>query len=455
MERRKICMEKNEGRTTMINAIKYRVFTLFSSKLFRSLMTFVALLLLSGCGDNDSDTSAGKEGNIEAQTYCWQAPIAWAVTDMLNQLYDKSVDKVTSGGGNIILIAFAIWMAFKLLKVLGSFKEENLGEVWTEIIQKATLCAVCFYFVSNTNNIASAFNTFVLPIYRTILELGTEAVGPGDSITINLGIFGELTFGSSTHSCPAINTNLDMNQLSETVNGISTCMICRINSRLNVGVQIGINLIASMRIGAILVGIALIIFFTATKLFFVFFLIDSLFRLNFAAYLLPVLIMGIPFNYTRKWSKHGFLMFLNSSGIMLFIGLLINVAVNAIQAIVSGDGERYDYEAFENSGIALLVILLIAVLLMNIPAMGVALADKFIGGGGGMEFQQKVQKFVMNMIKKAGSSALSVVTSGTSSLITKTMEKHEETRQMLTNFNIKRDSLSKSISALGGHNDDN
>ncbi len=438
----------------MINILKYRFYSLFTTKLLRFLLPFVACFFLSGC-ENFDDTSAGKDGNIAAQIACWQTSITRAVAAMIDNLYSHSAQKVVNGGANIVLLAFAIWMAFKLLKVLGSFKEENLGEVWTEILQKLFLCSFCAYLIKDTSTVNYAINTFVLPIYRTIIELGLNAMGKEKLFSINLGIFGTLTFSANDPVCPTL-TTLDrdgMNSLSSAISGVTDCMVCRISSRLNTGVQIAINLISSMRIGAILVGIVLMLFFTVAKIFFVFFLIDSLFRLNFAAYLLPILIMGIPFNYTRKWSKHGFLMFLNSSGILLFLGLLISVAVGAIEKIVV-DGGPYDYASFEGLGNAMLTICLIAILLINIPAMGVALADKFIGGGGGMEFQQKVSKFVFNSIKKAGAAAMAGVTGGVTSLITKTMEKHEVTREMLTNLREKNNSLSNAINSLGGRNDD-
>lgn len=437
----------------MMKAIRYKIYSLFTSKTLRSLMLFAVLFLLSGC-KKYADTSAGKDGNLAAQIDCWQTSITQAVTYMLNDLYNHSAGAVAGGGANLILIAFAIWMAFKLLKVLGSFKEENLGEVWTEIFQKLFLCAFCAFIILETKHIDDAINMFVLPIYHAIIELGLRVLDDSRSGVIDLGIFGKLVFGHDNEICPINSNTIEMSSLKENIDYVSGCIVCRISSRLNTGVQIGINLIASVRLGAVLVGLALMLFFTVAKIFFIFFLIDSLFRLNFAVYLLPILIMGVPFNYTRKWSKHGFLMFLNSSGIMLFIGLLVSVAVGAIESVVIGPGPGYNYDDFEGFGTAMLVVFLISILLINIPAMGVALADKFIGGGGGMEFQQKVSKFAMNLVKKAGSAVLASLTGGTTSLITKTMEKHETTREILSNLREKNNSLSNSINSLGGHNDD-
>ena len=169
--------------------------------------------------------------------------------------------------------------------------------------------------------------TFVLPIYQTIYELAwlnSSSMEGADSLSLG-EIFGTVIFNTQSSDCTSPTTSWSMASLGYYVRTITDCMVCRINDRLNGGIQIAINLIVSMRIGAILVGIVLLLFYTAAKIFFVFFLIDSLFRINFAVYLIPVLILGIPFNYTRKWSKHGLLMFLNSSGILLFLSIpLVN-----------------------------------------------------------------------------------------------------------------------------------
>ncbi|MBR2273991.1 MAG: hypothetical protein IJ864_04090 [Alphaproteobacteria bacterium] len=440
----------------MINFLKYKLYSLLSSDKLRSIMLFAAVFLLSGC-DNAEDTSAGKDNNISEQANCWQTQIAHTVTHALDTLYKFSADKVVKGGANLVLVGFAVWLAFKLLKVLGSFKEENLGEVWTEILQKLVLCAGCAFCVASADRMTGAINSLILPLYTTILELGARTMEYGKTSTqgFNLGeIFGQLLFAHSNDACAIVPKELSIAALdggSTNINTLSDCMICRINDRLNVGVQLGINMIVSMRLGALLIGIFVIVLFTAAKLFFVLYLVDALFRLNFAVYLLPVLIMGIPFKFTRKWSKQGLLLFLNSAGIMLFLGMLISIAVRAIEASITGG---YDYDSFEGLGTPLQTITLLSILLINIPGMGVAMADKFIGGGMGLEFQKKISKFVMNSLKKAGGAAIGTLSSGATSLMTKAMERHEVTREVLTNIKQKNSSVSNTLNSLAGYNDD-
>ena len=137
-------------------------YKILTSKVLRFLFMIAIVMFMSGC-DKDSDRSAGADKNFEEQAKCWQTTIIHAVLEHLNDLFQNSSSSVTNGGPAVIALGFAIWMAFKLLKVLPSFKEENLGEVWTEIGQKLFVCGFCAIIVSNTSSIVEAMNTFVVP----------------------------------------------------------------------------------------------------------------------------------------------------------------------------------------------------------------------------------------------------------------------------------------------------
>ena len=236
---------------------------------------------------------------------------------------------------------------------------------------------------------------------------------------------------------------------------MASCLACQINDRLNAGVRLGIELIAMLELDSILVGLTMLLIFTCAKFGFIFFLVDALFRMNFAALLFPLLIMGVPFNYTRKWSKHGFLMFLNSSGIMLFIGILICIAIGALETTLGNfeASHSFDSTKVSNPGPVMLSLLLISFLLINIPGLGVVMADKFIGGGRGLEFQKQVTQFVMNTAKRAGAAILAGVSGGATSTITTTMEKYEKSREALDSIKQAKSKTSSAINSLAGYNE--
>ncbi len=419
------------------------------------LTCFMLIFLLSAC-DSNEDMSSSKEGNYNQQATCWQIKIIEVVTDKIDSLLEQVVQSIGSSGPALIMVAFSVWMAFRFLQILSSFKEENLGEIWTEIGQKLFLCSFCAWAVSSLDYVIWTLNTFVVPIYNTLLELASDLIAEpaSDQTSWTLGEFGKVTFEEQYNSCKV--AELDIKDIADSIRPMVYCLTCQISDRLNGGIRVGVSLIASLDLLAMLVGLLMMVVFTVSKFVFVFFFVDSLFRLNFAIILFPMLIMGVPFSYTRKWSKFGFEMFINSSGIMLFLCILVCIAVSSLNFIFQQYIEQdvFKEEHFAGQGPVLLSLLLISLLLFNIPPLASALADKFIGGGQGFEFQKQVSKFAVNTAKKIGASALGTVTAGASKVVTNLLEKNEKTREAMNKIKAVNTHISSKIDDMAGYNDD-
>ena len=434
------------------NMIKNILHSLFSLRTLKIVLALLFVVTLSACGDDKDQMVEGRDTTYEEHAKCWQTLIVGAVTNNINKIYKKSKDLVASngdGGVALLAVAFAVWMAFKLLKILSSSKEENIGETWTEIGQKLFLVGFCATAVSSGEMVDWTLNTFLIPFYNTIMELASAVMGQKPPKSYTLGIFGDITFSAQySHCSPAHLTAAD---LENSIIPMTNCLVCQISERLNSGVRIGLSLF-QFGLKGLLAGILMILMFVIAKLFFILFIVDGLFRLNFAAYLFPLLIVGVPFSFTRKWSKHGFLMFLNSAGIMLFLGLLISISILALESILMDmiAGNYLDEEHMSGRGPMFLALLLISTLLINIPAMGAALADKFIEGGRGMEFQEKVSQFVATNVKRLGAAALSGITAGATSSINMVAEKYEVSRKALDRVKHLKDKASD----LAGYNDE-
>ena len=85
--------------------------------LIKTICKFVMVMLvfaLTGC---DGETS-GSSGSFDRTAACWQSAILDATLGIIDTLFKDSSAKVANGGPTVILIAFSVWMAFKLLKVL-------------------------------------------------------------------------------------------------------------------------------------------------------------------------------------------------------------------------------------------------------------------------------------------------------------------------------------------------
>ncbi len=434
--------------------IKYYIYKILSLKTFRMLSMFLVMLALSGC----ENSCSGESENYKGQASCWQAKIVEYVMNIIDNLYAKASDIVSggSGGAAVICVSFSIWMALKLLKTLPSMKEHNIGEVWTEIGHKLFLCAFCAIAMFSTDNLNEAMGLFVIPIYNTLLDLGSAVLNAGlnnGGSNFNLGDYDSILF-EVTSGCSA--ATLEVENLGDQLTNMAKCMVCAIKDRLNTGVKIGTILMCSGRIGGVFVGLTVLLLFSGAKLFFVVFLIDGLFRLNFAVFLLPIFIMGIPFAYTRKWTKHCLLMFINSAGVMMFLALLISICISAMLTIITNINAEGGFaeENIEGMGPYLLTILLVATLIINIPGIAVALADKFVGGGGGFEFQKKISKFVFTVARRAAASVLSFITDGASKEINEGLEQYEKYRNVKEKIKTTKDAFNEKLNSLAGYNDD-
>ena len=434
--------------------IKFDFRKIFYSNTLKNICLFLLIIVLCGCEKEDG-MARGSEENFANQSKCWQTYLISAVVRVIDNLFDRGSNIVLSNqGATVIMMGFAIWMGFKFLKILPSFKATNLGETLTEIGQKLFLCAFCAWAASSKAEMIWLVDTFIVPIYDTILNLATNVTSVSPEASFNLGEkIGEVTFSNQYNDCSATLSSIG-GSIKGAISPMVNCVVCSVSSRLNAGVRVGIELICSLNLAAMLLGILLIIFFTLAKFGFVLFMVDSLFRLNFTVHLIPLMIMALPFAYTRKWATHCVLMFLNSSGIMLFIGLLVSLAVNALEIIMLSIGPQLNAGQIENPGPLLMAMFMISLLLFNIPGLGVSLADKFIGGGAGDEFQKKISKFVVNLGKKALAAGFAYITGGASSAVTSSLEKYETTRSKLDSIRQTTQKVKDKLDSLAGYNDD-
>ena len=429
--------------------IKFDIKKYFSSKMFLRLFPLALVLLLSACSDEDS-ASDSSGTNYKNQASCWQTKVIGATLRVIDNLFVDSAELVVNGAPSFIMVAFSVWMALKFLKVLPSLKEENIGEVWTEIFKKLFICVFCAFAVNSISSIKEVVQIFVIPVYNTFLDLAASVLSPGSSTTVDLGIAGSITFASSETTCSA---TLSMASLKNSIQPMVNCIVCLISARLNAGIKVGIFLLG-LNFASALVGLSMMLFFTLAKFGFVLYLIDSLFRLNFAVVLIPLMIVGIPFEFTRKWVLHCFLMFINSSGVMLFIGFLVGLAVLSLEMMVGNIGSSINQGNMEGLGPILMAMLMISLLLINIPGLGVVLADKLVGGGGDLNFQKKISKFVINSAKAAGAAVLAALTESATSSFTSALEKYERAREFVDTVKQVKNKVSSKLNDIAGYNDD-
>ena len=441
------------------------------------ILRFAALLLfvfmLNACGNDrtmrkmiqDPTTNANASWEMMDDPKCWQGEIVNEIYSLTGTISMNMYSKLCEGAMALMMIAFGLWLAFKIAKHVASFTEESPAEFWTEVTQKLFICIVCGLLASSTTNVLFVLNYIIFPIYNALLELGSAMISNINRNTINIfGTTWNVPFQTTSmqhtllcQSGPLANATLENGFPVEPLK-MMECLTCAVSERLNFGMRLGLMTMIKMPLTGIVAGGILIIVFIIVKLAFVFYLIDAIFRFALMVMILPLLIMSYAFKTTRNWVKIGFFTILNSAGILMMISIIIVMVLLGIHQLLraystwillglvtglaaisassaaggGGDGGDTGDTALATSdqagglddlGVPFLVLLMMAFLVIGVIKIAKHMADTLIGGGGDANFQKKVAARVMQLAKLAlfsfGGKALTAIGGNKNNFISK------------------------------------
>lgn len=390
-------------------------------RILRAIAMLSLVLFLFGCGATDSVNDAVQkpdtgeivsEDEIEKNNAdCWQSAVVGTIYETTGKLTMSMYEKLTEGAMALMMVAFAIWVSFRMLKHLSSFTEESPAEVWTEVSRKFFICFICGLLASSTTGVLFVLNMIIFPVYNAFLELGSTMI---QNVSVQGG--GEFKYGANVFNVPFSGTvtaqyttvcKADAIGQATLAGGFPNgpqkmmeCLTCAINERLNFGVKLGWIVMIQKGVMAFFCGLILVLVFCFVKLGFAFYLVDAIFRFALMVMILPLLIMSYAFKSTKKWAKTGFLTILNSAAFMTAIAIVMIMIFAAIQQTLIEQKEALeDKGSFADFSVPLIILLLIAFL--TVGALGVAksIVDKLVGGGGKANFQAQAGKAAMALAK--------------------------------------------------------
>lgn len=317
-----------------------------------------------------------------------------------------------------MMVAFALWTIFRLLKFVGSFTEDSPAEIWNEIVRKLFVCLICGLIASSTTQILWLLNTIVFPIYYAFLELGAailNSAGDGSNFKVNnngvIKFFQELITPSQPVMCaaPAVGkASIESLSFPDGPRTMMNCMICSVNERLTLGFFLSFKVMAAPGFMPLIIGLFILLCFTFVKLGFVFYLVDSIFRFTMMAVILPILIMSYAFKQTSSWAKNGFLTIINSAALMMFMAIMIAMALLAMEQIISDNSDIFndnvDETSFAEFSIPFMCIMLLGFLIVSSIKLAQQVTDSLVGGNSNSLFQKRAGKLAME--------TLSIVTLG-------------------------------------------
>lgn len=434
-------------------------------KIFRVLLlVLVVCLSLTGCSDEGGlassntplgDDNAPNSSSIASeQKNCWQTSILEMMYEQMSVFAMGMYKQICDGSLALMLMAFCVWLSFRLLRHLGSFQEENIGETWTEILKQLFICCICGMIANSSTNIIWILNHVIFPVFYAFLEFGSEILNVGVSgmdNTVDVWFLGEKTVFEKSIVCSA--GNLDIDASGETFPQaplqLLSCLTCAINDRLGFALNPVLYTLTQSGFMAMIVGLIIYCIFWFIKIGFIFYIVDSLFRFTIMVSLLPLLVLAYAFQKTRSLTRSGFITLVASAGYMMMIAFVIAICLLALQSFVQmpelgldGHNAKAYRDELKSFGIALICLLLMSFLCLSTMTIAKELTNDLIGNSGNDNFQKNAGKLVA-MIGKA---AFLWVTGGAGKLLLKS----KKIRQAKEKFDGFKGKVAGALNKLAG-----
>ena len=388
------------------------------------LMCLILAFTLTACSQDDTQQTSeqapiqGYDSASLAKEHseCWQADIINPLYDLMGEAALKNYKHLTGGALSLMMVIFAVWMSFRLLKQVGSFKEETMGEVWTEIARMFFLCFVCGLIASQADLLIMVLGEVIFPIYNAFLEFASKlmATATGDvATTKSVTLFNTSYNVGSVNVCkPEIIGNVTSSDLRfpDGPKQMMNCMVCALSDNLNFGMKLSFQMLQTASFTSWLVGILVLLCFLFVKIGFAFYLIDTLFRFTVMVVILPLMIMAYPFPKSRGLLGKGVANMLNSAAFMMFFAIIITICIQAMSlTLKTFEKVMVGEEAFRDFSVPFVCIMMIGFLVISSVKIAGKLCDSFVGGKSNSEFQKDAKALIVGSIKFVASGGLKLL----------------------------------------------
>lgn len=388
---------------------------------------FAAGMLLSGCsnevkgafdqGEGASTSSVSPKevaasGDPAQGIDCWQGDVLTILYDVIGGTIMTQYDNISRGSLSIMMLAFAVWLALRLLKFVSSVTESSPGEVWNEIVKKAFICVVCSFFAYSSGTLLYLINYFLFPIYGAFLEFGSQILALSQTEVQSVRVFGEtITFSVTNVSCDVVgDTNATLSGFPPAYQNTMNCMICTLVDKLRLGREMALVAMSMKGVLPWLTGLLVFALFYVVGFGFVFYLVDSIFRFGMMILMLPIFVMAYAFGPTKKWTGIGFSNIMHSAAFMMAFSIIVATVLLAMISLITdpitgGIFDPADPENhFKQISVSTLCLLLVGFLIFGSMAVSQQLTSTIIGAHIDAKFQQN--------LKAVGQAVLGIITGG-------------------------------------------
>lgn len=284
---------------------------------------------------------------------CWFCPMFKVLFNAASTIALKSYSTLSKGVANLVLMGFAVWTSFFVLKHVTAFQAQQPSKIIQEYLLQAfkVLLVVLILRIGYFQIISLTLG----PVFDTGMaytqSIGNSGAGcPSDaSYMKNIRGYGKKGFSeSSAGGLPASmgqNIVCSIKKMQDSIHPIvaagkmSNCLAWR---------QEAIVPFVIPRLSYLITGIALYVSGIFLMLGFPFYLIDSVLQMSIAAALAPAAIGSWAFKMTNKYLSKIWDMFMNAMFQFIFLSIIIYIIVTVVNQfltpIIKNAGETGSWE---------------------------------------------------------------------------------------------------------------
>lgn len=262
---------------------------------------------------------------IVRDSNCIFCPLFAVLYDAANEMSSLSFSKLGAPMATVMLIGFALFIAFKVLAHVSALTKQDAPKFLGELLTQAFKVLIAFILLMNSNQV---YQYFISPVLNAGLDFGAAMLFE------NPTAFANCTAG--------INIPNDTALLPIKTYARLDCFIRAIQAEIAVMQSIGSSLMCVGRnkastfiggiwdFGMVFQGLIIWAFAIMLSLAFAFYLIDATVNLGLVGALMPFLIACWPFKITTGYTSTGIKMFLNSFFVFVFMGIVVSINMQLI-----------------------------------------------------------------------------------------------------------------------------
>lgn len=351
---------------------------------------------------------------------CIFCPLFLKIFNAAQRMTSGSYAALSKAFANVLLVGFALWVAFSLLGKVSSFTKMDAPKYITELLTQAFKVLVAFLLLRD----ATAIYGYVLgPLLKAGMEFGMTLLSAGENSYLQACDTSSELSGLSSGLLPgylytqlecfikAVQAELAVPQAI----GSSLMCVARNAGAIDMGALTTVTSFKFPDLSMIFEGLIIWVFAWLLSLAFAFYLVDATVRLGIVGALMPFLIASWPFKVTSKYTTQGFTMFMNTFFTYVFMGLVVSINIQLMSESMSGvsGGMKAVVNALNSNEVTtlknlldigfagFLILIASCIFGFKLTSQATELAGSMAGGGGGSSIAPEIGGMGYNVAKAA------------------------------------------------------